>query len=80
MTVYPKADGTWWARVWSASSEVILEAPTTWNGEGGFYNEGLNFVVTHIPHGYAYKGSASWEKLDDGSFTTVLHRRLPGFI
>ncbi|WP_146070659.1 hypothetical protein [Cryobacterium sp. M91] len=79
MTVYPKVDGTWWARVWSASGEVMYEAPTRWNGEGGFYNTGLDFVVAHIPPRYAYKGSASWEQLDDGSFTTVLHRLLPGF-
>lgn len=79
MTVYPKADGTWWVRVWSDVGEVMHEAPTGWNGEGGFYNDGLDFVVAHIPDGYAYSGSASWDELDDGSFSTVLHQLLPGF-
>ena len=57
----------------------MYEAPTNWNRKGGFYNKGLDFVVAHIPPRCAYTGSASWEELDDGSFTTVLHRLLPGF-
>ena len=57
----------------------MYEAPINWNGERGFYNKGLDFVVAHIPPRYAYKGSASWEELDDGSCSTVvLHRLLPG--
>lgn len=56
----------------------MYEAPTNCDGESGFYNKGLDFVVAHIPPRYAYKGSASLEELDDGSCITVLHRLLPG--
>lgn len=46
MTVYPKPNGTWWIRLSDDLGNVKNKGPIAWNGEGGFYNQGLNFVVS----------------------------------
>lgn len=79
MTVYPKPDGSWWVRLAYASGEVEDKGPMGWNGEGGFYLKGLDFVRRWIPKGYAYQGSGSWQDMEDGSYVAVLYRRDPRF-
>jgi hypothetical protein len=76
MTVYPKPDGTWWFRLSDDLGNVKNKGPIAWNGEGGFYKQGLNFVLPWIPKGYAYQ---SWQEMGDSSYTTVVYRLHPGF-
>lgn len=75
-TVFEEA-GRWWVRIWDDSGDVLSVSRTGWDGSGTFYNDGLNYVVAHLPKGFAYKGSGAWEQNEDGSYTVVLHRMDP---
>lgn len=79
MTVYPEADGTWWIRLSYDSGEVENMGPIAWKDQGDFYTRGLDFVVSRIPKGYVYQGAASWQKMADGSYMAILHRKDPRF-
>lgn len=82
MTVYRKPNGDWWIRLEHDSGEAEDLGKIGWDGEGGFYNRGLDFVVSRIPKGYVYPGAGSWQETEDGphtSYTAVLYRRHPGF-
>lgn len=79
MTAYRQPNGEWWLRVEHDSGEIEDLGKINWDGEGGFHLRGLDFVASRVPNGYAYRGSASWQETEDGSYTSVLYRRHPGF-
>lgn len=67
-----ESDGRWWLRVRDGVGNELSCIATGWDGSGGFHLKGLDWVAPHIPAGYVYK---YWDEADDGTFSTVLHRR-----
>lgn len=67
-TVY-ESDGSWRIRLYDSTGAETVDEPIRWDGSGGFYAEGLNWVVSHL-RGYAYQ---SWQEVD-GTYTTPLYR------
>ncbi len=77
MTAYQQ-DGDWWLRVEDDRGETMSESVIPWDGEGRFYEEGLNAlaVARIIPNGYLY---TTWNTNPDGTYTAVLKHHDPRF-
>lgn len=67
-TVYQSSEG-WRIRLYDSTGAQTVDEPIRWDGSGGFYAEGLNWVFSHL-RGYAYTG---WQEVD-GTYVAALYQ------
>ena len=79
MSAYFNGD-EWRARVEDEAGAVVSDVVFGWQGDGSFYDQGLNKLVTFIPVGFGYQGSGAWEELPDGTYAATLYRIDPRFL
>jgi hypothetical protein len=69
-TVFQR-DGRWWLRTQDSVGSEVSRDDVGWDGSGGFFQEGLDHVVKHLPPGFVY---TSWDEGPAGTFSAILHR------